>query len=283
MYNRRLQGPWMRAFKDMGISPFIVAGRNFNRRGIDAVTGNPMVKATSTGAALQMRLTNMAGTVLTVSVVPMILNTLTTGTPMGRPDTPLGAWDLGRDEDERGQHKILDLADLTGHRRGMRVTGLNALVDGMRSGHTVDQIYGKAGYDMVTSQLHPWLGPGLGFLLSAGFGKRTDLRGNMEMMSYPGQNTRQTVERFRAAMESQNPLVYSAIRPLFQEMGLDQKPAFSHETGKLFEKTGDNWTAYGANLAATFLRSPIGAVGMKQVYPARSAAEQMVADIRESR
>jgi hypothetical protein len=39
-YNRRLMGEWSRRFKDMGLSPFIVAGRNFNRQGRRALFGS---------------------------------------------------------------------------------------------------------------------------------------------------------------------------------------------------------------------------------------------------
>ena len=258
MYNRRLMAPWMRAAKDSGISPFIVAGRNFNRQGWNAVTGNPMLAFTDTGAAIQARAMNLFGTAMVMSVIPMIWNTLRVGTPMGRPGTPIGALDLGFDEDEKGQHSIVDLADLIGLRRGMRFTGLNAVIEGLHQGHTAGQIAGQAGEDIRNSVLHPWEGPGVGFGLASVFGLRTDLRGNMEATKYPGDAVRQHVEYARAALASQNPLVYSLIRPAFQAMGLDQGP------GK----------PYGENLASTFLKSPSAVVGLKNVYPARSAASK---------
>jgi hypothetical protein len=282
MYNQRLMGPMMRLAKQTGLSPFIVAGRNFNKQGINAVTGNPMVEATSLGAAAQMRVTNLIGTFLFTAAVPMILNTLSTGTPMGRTGTPLFAWDFNGAEDEKGMHKVIDLADLIGLRRGMRLTGLNALTEGLRQGHTLSQITGQAGHDFLSSVAHPWEGPGLGFLLSSIFGKRTDLRGNMEAMSYPGEPVKQQGEYVRSALESQNPWLYSALRPLLRTMGIDQRPVNTGEAGKIFAKTENPWQADIENFLATTLKSPMSLASVKGVYPDRTAAEQMIADILHS-
>ena len=282
MYNQRLMGPMMRLAKQTGLSPFIVAGRNFNKQGVNAITGNPMVEATSLGAAAQMRVTNLIGTFLFTATVPMILNTLSTGTPMGRTGTPLFAWDIGGAEDEKGMHKVIDLADLIGLRRGMRMTGLNALTEGLRQGHTLSQIAGQAGHDFISSIAHPWEGPALGLLLSSIFGKRTDLRGNMEAMSYPGDAVRQQVEYGRAALESQNPWIYSAFRHWFRSMGIDQRPVNTGEAGKVFAKTENPWQADIENFLATTLKSPMSLASVKGAYPDRTAAEQMVADILHS-
>jgi hypothetical protein len=75
------------------------------------------------------------------------------------------------------------------------------------------------------------------------------------------------VENFRAALESQNPLIYSLVKPMFDSMGLESK---SHEP-------------YLADIGKTFLKSPYGAVGIRDVYPARSAAEEMMSTIMAAR
>ena len=266
MYNRRLQGPWMQALKDMGVAPFVVAGRNFNVQGIRSITGDPGVTAPTYGAALQLRLTNYFGTAMTLSILPMMLNTLTTGTPLGRSGTPIGAWDLGGELDEKGKHKIIDLAQIVGLRRGMRVAGLDATIEGLRNGHSAEQITSKMTEDMLSAQLHPWLGPAPAFVQKTLTGKQLDLRGIMEAQHIPEGGIRQYGEQFRAALESQNPLVYSVVRPVFQQMGMDQKPS----------------KPYMQNINETFLKSPSSAFGVKDIYPARSAAEELAGKIAGS-
>lgn len=266
-YNGRLQGQFMNAFKQSGMSPFIVAGRNFNRQGIRGITGNPGIQATTAGAALEMRAINWLGTALTLSAVPMMLNTLTTGSPAGRSGTPLGAWDLGTEENEKGKHRVIDLAQISGLRRGMRVTGADAVVAGMKAGHTSNQIAGKILEDVTRNVMHPWIGPAPSGALKALTGRQLDIRGYMEAHKVPEGGGLQVLENVRAALESQNPLVYSMVRPVFEAAGLERLP----------EKP------YGENIVATFLKSPYGAFGVKDVYPERSAALEMASTMMSGR
>jgi len=266
-YNGRLQGQLMNAFKQSGMSPFIVAGRNFNRQGIRGITGNPGIQATTAQAALEMRAINWLGTALTLSAVPMMLNTLTTGSPAGRSGTPLGAWDLGTEENEKGKHRVIDLAQISGLRRGMRVTGADAVVAGMKAGHTSNQIVGKILEDVTRNVMHPWIGPAPSGALKALTGRQLDIRGYMEAHKVPEGGGLQVLENVRAALESQNPLVYSMVRPVFEAAGLERLP----------EKP------YGENIVATFLKSPYGAFGVKDVYPERSAALEMASTMMSGR
>ncbi len=266
-YNGRLQGQLMNAFKQSGMSPFIVAGRNFNRQGIRGITGNPGIQATTAQAALEMRAINWLGTALTLSAVPMMLNTLTTGSPAGRSGTPLGAWDLGTEENEKGKHRVIDLAQISGLRRGMRVTGADAVVAGMKAGHTSNQIVGKILEDVTRNVMHPWIGPAPSGALKALTGRQLDIRGYMAAHKVPEGGGLQVLENVRAALESQNPLVYSMVRPVFEAAGLERLP----------EKP------YGENIVATFLKSPYGAFGVKDVYPERSAALEMASTMMSGR
>ena len=266
-YNGRLQGPIMNAFKQSGMSPFIVAGRNFNRQGIRGLTGNPGIQATSLQAGMEMRAINWLGTALTLSAVPMILNTLTTGNPAGRSGTPLGAWDLGTEENEKGKHRVIDLAQISGLRRGMRVTGADAVIEGMKVGHTTNQIAGQVIEDASRNVMHPWIGPAPSGAFKALTGKQMDIRGTMEAHRVPEGGGMQTVENIRAALESQNPLVYSLTRPAFEAMGLEHPPEKSH----------------GEEILKTFLKSPYGAFGVKDVYPARSAALEMASTMMQGK
>ena len=158
--------------KDSGMSPFLTAGRNFNKQGRLALTGDTGIKASSKGAASQMRFTNLLGTGL-LFTFPMMLNTLTTGNPSGRPGVPLGAWDLGTD-DEKGKHQIIDLLQITGIRRGMKSIGVDALTEGLRQGKNANQILGQAVQDAGNAVIHPWMGPAPAFASKALTGRQFD-------------------------------------------------------------------------------------------------------------
>ena len=263
MYNRRLMGPWMQALMDSGATPFVVAGRNFNLQGIRGITLNPGVQAANVGAALQMRFVNGIGAALTASVIPMILNTLTTGSPMGRPGTPVGAWDLGRAEDEKGSHQALDLLGWIGVRRGMRALGLDALIEGMRAGHTADQISKDAATQALQTWAHPWTGPFTGFMARALGGFAPDVRGKMEAEQYPGKFWKQRLENVRAAAKSMNAPFYALQRPAWQALGFDQ----------------DDKTPYYSNFTKTFLKGPAALVAVRDAYPPQSAALKMALEV----
>ena len=262
-YNKRLMNHIQSKAAESGLSPFIVAGRNFNRQGRWAISGNPGLKAASTNAAVQMRVTNLLGTAM-LFTMPMFLNYLTTGQMTGREGTPLGAWDLGMEpDDETGKHKAIDLMQLSGARRGMRSIGLDAAINGLMNGDNANEIIGNAIQDAGNTMIHPWMGPALGFVSKTATGRQLDMRGYMEAERVPEGGGLQYLENFRAALESQNPLVYSLVRPAFEEVGLDQK---LHE-------------GYGKEVGKTFLKSPAGAFGVKDVKPPPSEAERMKKEI----
>jgi len=265
-YNSRLEGPIMKAAKQSGLSPFIVAGRNFNRQGRWALTGNPGVEAASLNAAAQMRVTNIVGTAA-LFTLPMMLNYLTTGKVSGRSGTPIGAWDLGLPPDEKGKHKAIDLLSWTGVRRGMRSIGLDAMARGLMNGDNWNDIAGNALQDAGNTVLHPWNGPAMAFLEKTATGKQFDLRGKMEAEKVPEGGGLQFLENFRAALESQNPLVYSIVRPAFQEVGLDQKI-----------KPG-----YAQDVVNTLLKSPGQAAGVVDVTPPPSAMERRKRELEISK
>lgn len=213
-YNRRLMSPIMRAARDYGASPFIVAGKSFNRLGIRMVTGNPSVEASSTAEAAKMRAVNLVSGLVAASVLPAMLNLGTTGSLGGRPGTPIGAWDLGRPEDETGKHRVIDLMQVLGIRRGLRATGANAAIEGVRQGQTANEITGHMGEDIIQARLHPWLGPGIGFGITALSGKRFDLRSSpTPMIAKNVGGGAQYAENARVALENQNPLLYAVLSP----------------------------------------------------------------------
>jgi hypothetical protein len=262
-YNTRLEGPIMRAAKQSGLSPFIVAGRNFNRQGRWAITGNPGVEAASMNAAVQMRVLNLLGT-SALFTLPMLLNYLTTGKMVGRSGTPIGAWDLGMEPDDNGKHKAIDLLSWTGARRGMRSIGLDAFAQGLLNGDNLNDITGNALQDAGNTIIHPWNGPAISFAAKALTGKQLDMRGIMTAEKLPEGGGLQYIENFRAALESQNPLVYSVVRPAFQELGLDQKIKPS----------------YGEDVVTTLLKSPGQAVGARDITPPPTEIERLKREVQ---
>lgn len=156
-YNGRLMGQFQRFFKDAGFSPFVVAGRNFNRMAMRRITMDPGIKAISPKAAVEMRAIEAFGTIATLFAVPALANYLLTGTPAGRPGTKMGQIDTGKDDD--GKHIVIDPAQWTGHRRGMRISGLQAVIEGAQRGETRGRISQNVIRDVMGGVIHPWAGP----------------------------------------------------------------------------------------------------------------------------
>ncbi len=202
------------------------------------------------------------------TTVPL-LNYLFTGTPGGRDGTPLGAVDFGTDEED-GKHRVWDVLQIAGVRRGLRGTGLNALGEGLVQGKNLNTIAGDAFTDASNSALHPWLGPGVQYIAKASTGKSLGIRGKMEAQQIPEGGAMQYLENLRAATESQNPLVYSLVRPAFQAAGLDQKPV-------------DEEKGYLGGITDTALKSPFGAAGIKDVGPGKNAAEDLADRLSKAR
>ena len=157
-YNPRLMGEIQRWFKERGFSPFIVAGRNFNRMAMRRITLDPGVAGASPAMAAQMRAVNFLGTAATLFAIPAMFNYLLTGTPGGRPGTKLGQIDTGKD-DADGKHIVIDPAQWTGLRRGLRISGIQAVIEGARRGETKGKITQSVIKDILGGVIHPWAGP----------------------------------------------------------------------------------------------------------------------------
>lgn len=264
-YNRRLMGDLMVKARDAGLSPFVVAGRTYNRNARDLVTGKARFDATSTRDA---RLTQL-GMLASLALTGPLLNLITTGNAAGRSGTPLGAIDLGTDNDD-GTHNVWDLLQIAGVRRGLRSTGLDAALEGVRNGQDANQIAGRAVTDAAQSGLHPWLGPAVGFANRALTGRSLDMRGRMEAQQIPEGGALQYVENVRAATESQNPIVYALTRPAFQAAGLDQRPV-------------DEDKGVGRQFADALIGAPAVAAGLKPVRPGMDAAETLASERARAR
>lgn len=247
-YNRRLMGTFMRIARDSGIAPFIVAGRNFNRQGIRNLTGSAGVEAVDTKASMKLRVVNIAGTVMTLSVLPAIINMVTVGDPNGRSGVGIGEIDLGLAPDEKGKIKTWDLASLGSLRRGMRLTGVQALTQGIDEGQDFNTIWGQAKDEAVRGVTHPWTGPAFRFAAEAGLGWDIESnKGKYAPLHIRAGGGAQVLEDFRAAGESLNPLIYSLVRPTLVDLGIDKKP-LDDEKGPI----------------STLLQAPSGAFGLRE-------------------
>lgn len=272
-YNRRLMSWTEQAAKDYGLSPFLTAGRNFNRVGRRMAFGDAGFKAADTGTAIKYRVGQIAGGVVAANLVTMMLNTATTGRPMGRSGTPYGSWDTGKDDDN-GNPIVHDLLQLNGLRRGLRSTGIDALANGLLQHKDANTIAGNALNDVVNSAVHPFIGPGAGFAVGTFFGRRADLRGKMEAHVIPGGGIAQTAENARAALESQNPLAYNVAKGAAKVVGLDRDSTQSY---------GQDLAGAGKELASSFLKSPASALGIKAVRAGTDSAEDMAANLAKMR
>ena len=82
-YNRLLMPKLEANLRDWGLSPFIVAGRNFNRFSRRLITGNPGFETTGARAGLNARFKMMSG-IIYAGLFPVVINEILNGTPFGR-------------------------------------------------------------------------------------------------------------------------------------------------------------------------------------------------------
>jgi len=155
-YDTRLMGRVKQFAKEAGVAPFIVAGQNFNRGAVRALVGAPGVEAASGSAMAKMMASNLAGTLVSTIAVPLTLNYLLSGKIMGPPGTPVGAigW-----TDKEGTLHYVDPLKWTNLRRGMRITGLNSVVNGLKDGYDPNHIAGESMTDIIGGMTQPWCGP----------------------------------------------------------------------------------------------------------------------------
>jgi hypothetical protein len=222
-YNRRLMARWEASLRDSGWSPFIVAGRAMNRMARRLVLGQTGFKARDAKAQLQARAIQASGLVM-ATVLPSMINLMTTGSMFGRNGTPIGAIDFGPNFDTSdGKRRIFDLFQMVGIRRGLRQLGINALVEGLRSGLSSKEIQKNVGNDMMTTSLHPIMGPGLGLAMETLTGKRLDMRVGFSDIytSRKVGGLAQYVENFRTGLKQQNELLYSAGLGYAIEKGME--------------------------------------------------------------
>jgi hypothetical protein len=90
-------------------------------------------------------------------LIPATINFLTTGNVNGRPGTKFGQIDTGKDSG--GKHIVIDPAQWIGLRRGLRITGAQSVIEGVKGGKPMQEIRNEAIRDVIGGIIHPWAGP----------------------------------------------------------------------------------------------------------------------------
>jgi hypothetical protein len=226
-YNRRLMNRYVAAARDQGWSPFIVAGMGMNKFAKKMITGvitGPEFKTPSARASVEARLMQASGLAM-AATIPALINLATTGNMNGRAGTPVGAIDFGPSFDtEDGKRRTFDLFNILMIRRGLRALGINAAVEGIKEGKSLKMIQKDVLNDVITTTLHPFLGPGLGLAVETATGKRLDLRAGYAG-SYTARNVggaMQYVENFRTGLQQQNEFLYNAGGGFIYETLMDK-------------------------------------------------------------
>ncbi len=263
-YNRRLMGPVMQTMKDWGVAPFVVAGRNFNRQAVRALTGGSAGEAPNARAALQNRLTNVLGAVVGTAGVAATVNYLTSGKMQGRAGVPVGAIDTGQN-DKDGKPVYVDLFQFNLVRRGLNTTGLGPVLKGLGSGESVQRIAENAANSALNAQLHPFEGPAVKFGAMALGGTNLQLPLKQQIPDVPGGGTIR--KRFNQAVEDVNPVIAAGIRQAQNAVGMKQEDAT-----RSGEKPDTIGQALGKQIKSI--------AGIKSGYDKGSEAMQLARELR---
>jgi hypothetical protein len=128
-------------------------------------------------------------------------------------------------------------------------------------------MFHNAARDVVAGLTHPFIGPAVSFATHAS-GVDIGRRGTYAPMRIPAGGGSQDVENMRAAIENQNPALYSLMQPMLKAWGIDRKP-----------RTNDTDTR-GQQLATAWLGKPASsAIGIRDVIAPHSAGIEQAARI----
>ena len=197
-YSKGAQPKFMVLMRDLGLSPFMTAGTKYYMGGLDVMTGRPGVESTSWKAYAALHGQQLAKVATVLSAVALS-NYLMWNRWDGDDATPFGGIKTG--QDKTGKTQYIDAANLIGLRRGMRATGVNAAIEGVRQGQPTPAVEGKAEDEMVSSLVHPLLGPPGQFAYTAVTGKNTIGQPVTES------KTPTPWEKVQAALKTANPAV----------------------------------------------------------------------------
>lgn len=232
-YNKRAQGPVVRALRESGVGPFATAGRAFTTMGVRMATFTPAVRgATPLGQAM-LRASILSKWLGGISIVTT-LNAITTGKAGGRTGTPVGYIDTGLNGKD-GKPLIFPFFDMIGLGRALRVTGIAGAVNTQRLGLTIGDSANAAARDILNSLAGVAAGPGTRAISVGATGRAPAMQVNrVSPVVQPGKN--QITRNIREAAEDLNPLVKSALtiargKPVSEALS-QQLPRFTLRSGK---------------------------------------------------
>lgn len=171
-YNLKTQSRLVSFFRQTGIGPFATAGSTFYIQGIKSLLGAHGIKTESRALNYKIQ-AEMIGRAVAVLASGLVANKLINNRWDGDDNTPFGAIKLGTKD---GKTVSFDLANLFGITRGLRETGVKAVIEGLRpaaraKGATAGSIADKATDDIVESLLRPFEGPFVSAAYTAKTGK----------------------------------------------------------------------------------------------------------------
>lgn len=192
---------WLR---DLGVGPFATAGTNYFVQGVRALTMDPGVTADTYRDAAVLRGEMLAKSMAVVGSV-MLVNYLLWGQPDGDDETPFGAIKIGEKD---GKTEYINLTALVGITRGARQLGLVSLADGLRRGSDTSRIIDNAYESILSSLMHPAIGPPIAFAHTALTGR--DSMGHSVVERHLPEGTSRAWAQLRAAIRQANP-VYASL------------------------------------------------------------------------
>lgn len=155
-YNKRLMPKVQQIMKESGLSPFLTAGKTFNRLSVRQLMLSPGRKAANIQGGAKMRLKQALYTTGLVVALPMIINNVMTGHPFPQGVEP-GQFVVKKNED--GSYVVEDIAQLLMMRRGLRNTGIQAIAHGIEDKQSVGQIVKQGTKDVARGIVRPFAGP----------------------------------------------------------------------------------------------------------------------------
>lgn len=187
-----------------GLGPFAVAGTNFTAQGIKSIFGGTSGAAPTWKGEAQSRAEKIIRAAALGYGAAALANYLAWGNVAGDDNTPFGEVKLG---EAAGKTVTLPIGRLLSPlQRGLRSTGLKAVIEGQRRGQPGEVVQKHAAEDILHSLLHPAEGPIVQSTMIAATGKNTIGRQVSEPAG-PGES--EPANRLTAAAWHFNPLAAS--------------------------------------------------------------------------
>lgn len=265
-YNKRGQHALIELSRNLGTGPFATAGTNFYSLGLKNMVLSPGVKATSWPAAIKLRAAMLGRFGAAVGLVALY-NYMKWHRADGGNNVPYGAIRL--DDDKEGKVRYFDVLGLMGITRGLRASGVRAVIEGKREGSTNGEIGDRAIKDAANELLSPFEGPLVNTATTALAGHNAH---GFQKAERAEQGQSQTAQNIKAAAKGFNPIV---------DLATGGK---NNQLGKFAPKTGSRPEETRAEMLARKMIAE--KAGREQLTPSEKARKderkQLVAQIQSS-